>query len=126
MADVVKAVTVSLAASTLAIGATTQATPEITVAAPDGTLDDNFPVTWTSSNLAVASVSGTGLVTAKSAGQVTIAAKAGGVTGSATLTVTMPEVAITAAQEAAIKAFPVGAQFRLAGPTTDFTVQVNG
>jgi alpha-tubulin suppressor-like RCC1 family protein len=47
------------------------------------------PVTWSSSNTAVASVSSTGLVTARTSGQVTITATSGGGSGTAALTSTM-------------------------------------
>ena len=46
--------------------------------------------TWTASNTAVASVSSSGVVTAKAAGSVSIQATVDGINGSATLTVTVP------------------------------------
>ncbi len=46
------------------------------------------PVTWSSSNTAVAAVNPSGLVTAVTLGQVTITASSGGQTGTAVLTTT--------------------------------------
>lgn len=56
----------------------------------DGTTDPNNitdPITWSSSNPAVAVIAGTGVATAKSEGSTTITGTAGGVSGTATLTV---------------------------------------
>jgi uncharacterized protein YjdB len=47
------------------------------------------PVTWSSSNFAVATVNSTGLVTALTLGQVTINATVGGANGTATPSATM-------------------------------------
>lgn len=78
---------------TLIVGETFQLTATVAPAdASDPTL------TWTSSNVAVATVSATGLVTAVSAGSATITAKANdgsGVSASCTITVQEPVVLVT-------------------------------
>lgn len=68
--------------ATLTIGETLQFAAE--VIADDGSLLDRT-VTWATSDGNVASVSGTGLVTARAAGDVTISATAGDVTGTASI-----------------------------------------
>jgi hypothetical protein len=81
----VASVTVTLGASSLAIGGTTQAT-----AAPkdaDGNVLAGRVMTWASSDAKVAKVSSTGVVTALKAGTTVITATAEGKSGSATLTV---------------------------------------
>ena len=55
-----------------------------------GTTIQNVSFTWESTNTSVATVSSTGLATALEAGSTTIRAMAGGVSGSAMLTVTEP------------------------------------
>jgi hypothetical protein len=84
----VASVDVSPATAGLTTGQTTQltATPRD---ASGGSLSGRV-VTWTSSNGAVASVNGNGLVTAASAGSATITATSEGRNGSAALTVTSP------------------------------------
>jgi hypothetical protein len=80
----VATVTVSLASSSIAVGDTTRAT---------ATLRDyqnrpiDRPVTWSSSNTAVATVDTTGLATGVAAGTAVITASRGTKSGSATLTV---------------------------------------
>ena len=54
----------------------------------DGMLIQGAPVTWTSSDESVATVSSTGLATGVGPGEATITATSAGVTGEATLTVT--------------------------------------
>jgi len=80
----VASATVTLAQSTLEVGQTTQATALL--------LDRyNNPLTlavvWSSSDSSLATVSGSGLVTARSPGTVSIVATRGGKSGAATLTV---------------------------------------
>jgi uncharacterized protein YjdB len=87
----VASVTVSLAATSINAVETTQATAT-TLDGSGGVLTGRA-VTWTSSNTAVATVSGSGLVTAVSAGTANITATSEGKSGSATLTVTPAPVA---------------------------------
>ena len=84
----VASVTVSLGTPTLAVGGTTTATATVRDAAGNVLAGRN--VAWTVSNGSVASVSGSGAVTALAAGGATITATSGGVSGSASLTVTPP------------------------------------
>jgi len=84
----VATVTVSLGTSALTTGQTTQATA-VTRDASSNVLTGRV-IAWTSSNTAVATVSGSGLVTAMSAGTATISAMSEGKTGTATLTVSAP------------------------------------
>jgi uncharacterized protein YjdB len=79
-------VSVSLGAASLTVGGTTQATATNRDAA--GNVLTGRPVTWTSSNPAVATVSASGGVAAVGAGTATITATSEGQTGSAALTVT--------------------------------------
>jgi YVTN family beta-propeller protein len=87
VAQAVTTVTVTPPASTLgSIGETLQLTATATDA--NGTTVSGLPVTWSSSNATVASVSTTGLVTAvANGGPVTITATEGGKSGTATVTV---------------------------------------
>jgi hypothetical protein len=68
------------------VGATTQATATPLAAA--GIVLTGRPVTWSSSNSAVASVSSAGLVTAVAAGSANIVATSGSVSGQSAVTVT--------------------------------------
>ena len=81
----VSTVTVSLASSSIAIGATTQATA-VLKDATGGTLTGRT-VTWTSGTTSVATVSASGVVTAVDAGTSVITASSETKTGSATITV---------------------------------------
>lgn len=78
-------VTVGLAKSELEIGQTTQATA--TLYASDGAVLTDRPVTWLSSNGAVASISSSGTVQALTPGLATITATSEGQDGAANLTV---------------------------------------
>ena len=49
-------------------------------------------ITWTSSNAAIAAVNGSGLETAVAAGSATVTATSGGITGTASVTVTAPVI----------------------------------
>lgn len=64
------------------------------------------PVTWVSSNTAVATVSTTGLVTAVASGNATISATSGGVTGTAVITVAQVPVASVTVTPGAPNMFP--------------------
>lgn len=81
----VATVTVTLASASLLVGQTTLATPVMKDAS--GNLVSGAAVTWKISGGAYASVSSSGVVTAISAGQATVTATSGGVSGSAALTV---------------------------------------
>ena len=94
-------VSVTVAPSTIIVGQTATGTATGTDAA--GKVIALGAVTWTSSAPSVATVSGTGVVTAVAAGQVTITATSGGKQGSAPLSVlaianTVSDFAITGAQ----------------------------
>src|SRR5439155_19738294 len=81
----VASVTVTPAAAALAVGATVQLTAATKDAA--GNLLAGRTVTWAGSRLAVAMVSGTGLVTGVTGGSATITATSEGKSGTATITV---------------------------------------
>ncbi len=81
-------VSVSLAATTLNIGQTTQATA--TTRDANGNVLTGRTITWSTSNATVATVSGSGVVTAVTAGTAQITATSEGKSGSATLTVNAP------------------------------------
>jgi uncharacterized protein YjdB len=81
-------IAVSLPSSSVAVPNTLQATAVARDSHNNVLSSKTF--TWSSTNTAVATVSATGLVTAVGAGSVSIQAKADGVTGSASLTVTAP------------------------------------
>jgi uncharacterized protein YjdB len=87
----VATVTVSLGTSNLVVGQTTQATA--TPKDAQGNVLTGRPVTWSTSNAAVATVSTSGVVTAIAAGTATISATVSSVVGSAAVTVTAPVVA---------------------------------
>ena len=84
----VDAVVVSPADVSVELGASVQL--EASVRAEDGTPLPERPVTWSSAAEAVATVSGSGEVTGVSEGSTTVTATAGGVEGSASVTVTVP------------------------------------
>ena len=81
----VASVTLTLAASSITVGANTQATA--TTKDANGNVLTGRAVTWASSNTAIATVSTSGLVTALAAGNSNITATSEGQTGSATITV---------------------------------------
>ncbi len=80
-------ITVTLSATTLSVGQTAQASATLKDASGNGFVVQGDTVRWGSSNLAVATVSSRGLVTATGAGTATITASVAGKSGGATLTV---------------------------------------
>ena len=87
----VASVEVSPSSTSIQEGGTTQLTA--TTRDASGVVLSGRTVIWSSSNNAVATVSGTGLVTGVSSGTATISATSEGKTGSATITVTLVPVA---------------------------------
>ena len=87
----VAAVTVSPGSATVSVGQTVQLTATLKDAA--GNPLAGRSVTWSSGNTTVATVSGSGLVTARAAGSTTITATSEGQSGTASLTVTVVPVA---------------------------------
>jgi len=88
----VASIAVTLNASTLVAGQTTQASANLKDGS--GNAITGPSIVWTTSDATIASVNGTGLVTALKAGTVTVRATSGGVTGSAALAVSAPTVAV--------------------------------
>jgi len=84
----VASVTVSPATASLTVGQTAQLTA--TTKDANGNILSGRPVTWSTSNSSVATVSSSGLVTAAGAGSATITATSEGKTGTAAVTVTAP------------------------------------
>src|SRR6266702_445812 len=87
----VASVTVSPASASVPVGQTQQLTATLKDA--NGTVLTGRPVAWSSNNTPVATVTGTGLVTAKVAGSATITATSEGQSGTASITVTPVPVA---------------------------------
>lgn len=88
----VASVTVTLGASSIAAGETTQATATLKDAS--GKVTTGHSIVWTVSDATVASVDASGLVTSLKAGTVTVKATSDGASGSASLTVTAPAVTL--------------------------------
>jgi len=84
----VASVTVSPSSASVSVGSTYPFAATLKDAV--GTVLTGPTVSWASSNGAVATVSGSGLVSGGAAGSATITATSGGVTGSASVTVTAP------------------------------------
>src|SRR6266516_1171649 len=82
----VASVTVSPASASVPVGQTVQLSATLRDA--NGTILTGRSVTWASNNTAVATVTGTGLVSAKVAGSATITATSEGQSGTAAITVT--------------------------------------
>jgi uncharacterized protein YjdB len=87
----VAAVTVSPSSTSITVGSMVQLTATVRDAA--GNTLSGKTIAWSSSNSAVATVDGAGLVRAAGAGSATISATSDGVSGSAAVTVTEPSVA---------------------------------
>jgi uncharacterized protein YjdB len=85
VAPAIESVTVQPSSATVQIGGTTTFTA--TVKDVTGAVVTAPAVTWVSSNVSVATVSSTGVVTGKGAGSAVISATSGGRSGSATVTV---------------------------------------
>src|SRR6266850_6682528 len=88
----VASVSVALAASSRNPGQTTQATA--TTRDANNNVLTGRSISWSTSNSSIATVSGSGLVTAVAVGTAQIAATSEGQTGSATLTVASPPVPV--------------------------------
>ena len=86
----VSSVAVTLSATTLDIGGTSQATAVLKDAKGNVV---SGPVEWSSLDNTVAAVSGTGLITAKGAGTVAILATSNGISGAASVNVNTPTLA---------------------------------
>ncbi len=84
-------VTVTPGSATVAIGSTT--TLSATVRDANGTVIAGAPVTWSSGNTTVATVSSSGVVSGVAAGSATITARSGTASGTATITVPAPAIA---------------------------------
>ena len=84
----VASVSVSLSSSSLTTGQTTQATAVLRDAS--GNVLTGRTISWTSANVALATVSASGVVTAVAAGSVNIVATSEGISGQAGLTVSAP------------------------------------
>jgi uncharacterized protein YjdB len=114
---------VTAASMTLTIGATQQATA--TGHYSDGSTQDLTALAgWSSQNLGVASVSGAGLITAKTPGTSVITASSGTVSGSMTVTVaaaTLKSLAVTPANPTVIKG--TTQQFTATGTFSDNSTQ---
>ena len=95
----VATVTVTPAAPSVSAGQTVQLTATLKDSA--GNTLTGRTVTWTSSNTAAATVSGSGLVTGVAAGSATITATSGGKSGTATITVMVPVASVTVAPASA-------------------------
>jgi uncharacterized protein YjdB len=87
----VASVAVSLGSSSVTVGQTTQAAAVVKDAG--GNVLTGRPISWSSSNPAVATVTSAGLVSAVGAGSASIVGASGGVTGQASLSVTLAPVA---------------------------------
>jgi uncharacterized protein YjdB len=112
----VASVTVSPTSSSIAVGGTQQLSA-VTKDAAGNTLTGRV-VTWASSNTAVATVNGSGLVTGRAAGTATITATSEGKSGTAAITVTVvPVASVTVSPASATIA--VGGTQQLSAVTKD-------
>ena len=113
---VVGSVVVSPTTAALQVGSTVQlaAVPQ----SSDGTPLPDRPVTWSSSNPVIATVSTTGLVTAQGIGSATISASSEGKTGTAAITVSpVPVASVTVAP--ASQSLPAGNSAQLTATVFD-------
>lgn len=121
----VATVTVTLVASSIAVGASTQATAVLKDAA-DNALSGRT-VTWTSATPSVATSSTAGLVTAVSPGTSVITATSEGKSGSATVTVVSPPAAFTLTlpenRSAGVSTTP-GFAWQSSSGATSYTVEI--
>jgi uncharacterized protein YjdB len=83
-------VTVAPATATVTVGSTTALVATVRDASANVMV--NASVTWTTSNAAVATVSGSGVVTGVGTGSATITARSGTATGTASVTVSPPPI----------------------------------
>jgi uncharacterized protein YjdB len=83
---------VQIAPSTVSIPASQTTTLTATLTDANGVVLTNRPVTWSTSDARVATVSQAGVVTGVAAGTATISAKSGAATGTSSITVTPPPV----------------------------------
>ena len=112
----VASVTVSPASASLQVGQTTQLTA--TPKDASGNPLSGRVVTWASNNTTVATVSGSGLVSAKAAGSATITATSEGQNGTSSITVTQVPVA-TVTVSPASASVQVGLTVQLSATTKD-------
>lgn len=109
-------VEVTAPAQSVRAGATL--TMSVTLKDKSGKLLDNVPIYWSSSNVSVAGVSSTGVLTASAAGQVTIAATALGKSATTTITVLDREVAAVQIAPASVSV-RIGTTVALVAQTID-------
>jgi uncharacterized protein YjdB len=115
--QVAAAVVVSTSSATLsAIGDTVRLSAAVKDAG--GADFPGAPVTWSSSDPGVATVSGTGLVTAVADGTTTLTATSGAATGTASVKVERAAITVTVTPGALAMVFP-GETVRLAATATD-------
>ena len=88
------------------------------------TLDLTSAVTWSTTDLTIATVSSQGIATSVTVGNAAVTAHSGSITGSTTLTIT-PAVLVSIAVTPAIPTIPLGttAQFAATGTYTDHSTQ---
>ena len=109
-------VEVTAPAQSVRAGATL--TMSVTLKDKSGKLLDNVPIYWSSSNVSVAGVSSTGVLTASAAGQVTIAVTALGKSATTTITVLDREVAAVQIAPASVSV-RIGTTVALVAQTID-------
>jgi hypothetical protein len=105
-------------------GETTQLTASGNLTGVGGVQNLTNQVTWLSSNVQVATVSATGLVTSVSAGTTTIIAESGGLNASSTVTVTLPASG-SGSGTPTLTVTPGSASETFAGETTQFLATGN-
>lgn len=103
----IASVTLQPDTATIRVGASTTFTP--TVKDVTGAIVGDRDVTWTSSNVAVATVSATGVVTGRAVGTATVSATSGGKSGSASVTVVAVPVGSVAVSPASVTLMPTQA-----------------